>query len=258
MGDAVGESVTGTSSDPNRILLTPSARAVGSGGRPLPSRVEYLPDAWTEPLRVGVDVPEVEVEMLRFEGPLGDASRSEAKDERDEEEKNDESRFFPFVLLDLAQAYVRTFTRKWGSVVHAREGGFAKPRGRIPLSSHGACLADRSRRSGLWWPIPSRALWRRYLIRLLLLQRGLAEEGHGERGWMGRWSRIKRRQAQRGAVPRMYGKRRTTWWARKASRSFTAAVYAICVLGLVRRCELKRSGVDDGVARRCRGGGGWS
>ena len=40
-------------------------------------------------MRVGVDAPEVEVEMLRFEGPLGDASRSEAKDERDEEEKSE-------------------------------------------------------------------------------------------------------------------------------------------------------------------------
>jgi hypothetical protein len=49
-----------------------------------------------------VDAPEVEVEMLRFDGPLGDASRSETKDERDEEEKSEDSRFFPFDLLKSA------------------------------------------------------------------------------------------------------------------------------------------------------------
>lgn len=41
-----------------------------------------------------------------------------------------------------------------------------------------------------------------------------------------------------------------------ASGLITAAVYAICVQGLVRRCELTRRGVNDGVARRGRGGGG--
>jgi hypothetical protein len=47
---------------------------------------------------VGVDAPEVEVEMFRREGPRGDASRSEAKEERDDDEKREERRFFPFEL----------------------------------------------------------------------------------------------------------------------------------------------------------------